>query len=154
VDCRRTDRDQPMFAVPANLRGEEEKEGGGAGKGAQGISADMRESEEGNQTALNRESAGERMLALPHSKACLPAHVAALRVILMTYHVYSPELGYVQGMSDLLSPIYVVYEGDESASFWAFCGWMRMMVIGDNEIPRRSASLTLNLPVTGRQLPS
>ena len=46
----------------------------------------------------------------------------------MTYHVYSPELGYVQGMSDLLSPIYVVYEGDEAASFWAFCGWMRQMV--------------------------
>jgi hypothetical protein len=60
----------------------------------------------------------------------------------MTYHVYSPELGYVQGMSDLLSPIYVVYEGDESASFWAFCGWMRMMVIGDSKFPCRSASLT------------
>jgi hypothetical protein len=46
----------------------------------------------------------------------------------MTYHVYSPALGYVQGMSDLLSPIYVVYDGDESASFWAFSGWMRIMV--------------------------
>ena len=50
----------------------------------------------------------------------------------MTYHVYSPELGYVQGMSDLLSPIYVVYEGDEAASFWAFCGWMRQMVSATN----------------------
>jgi hypothetical protein len=57
-----------------------------------------------------------------------PAHVAALRTILMTYHAYSPDLGYVQGMSDLLSPIYVVYEGDESRSFWVFCGWMKTMV--------------------------
>lgn len=46
----------------------------------------------------------------------------------MTYHQYSPTLGYVQGMSDLLSPIYVVYEADEASSFWAFVGWMKVMV--------------------------
>jgi hypothetical protein len=45
----------------------------------------------------------------------------------MTYHQYSPTLGYVQGMSDLLSPIYVVYEADEASSFWAFVGWMKVM---------------------------
>lgn len=39
-----------MFAVPSNLRGEEEKEGGGAGD------AHGSEAEEGSQTALNRES--------------------------------------------------------------------------------------------------
>lgn len=55
------------------------------------------------------------------------AHTAALRTILMTYHQYSPTLGYVQGMSDLLSPIYVVYEADEASSFWAFVGWMKVM---------------------------
>mgnify|MGYP002718738809 CR=1 FL=1 len=27
----------------------------------------------------------------------MKAHIAALRTILMTYHTYSPELGYVQG---------------------------------------------------------
>ncbi len=31
-------------------------------------------------------------------------------------------------MSDLLSPIYVVFEADEAISFWAFVGWMRQMV--------------------------
>jgi hypothetical protein len=56
-----------------------------------------------------------------------PAHVAALRTILMTYHMYSPNLGYVQGMSDLLSPIYVVFQADEAGSFWAFTGLMKMM---------------------------
>lgn len=60
--------------------------------------------------------------------AIKPAHTAALRTILMTYHQYSPTLGYVQGMSDLLSPIYVVYEADEASSFWAFVGWMKVMV--------------------------
>lgn len=108
VDCRRTDRDQPMFAVPETLKGQEEKEGGGAGQDVEPTTSVFGEAEEGSQTALN-------------------PHVAALRTILMTYHVYSPELGYVQGMSDLLSPIYLVYDGDESESFWAFCGWMKVM---------------------------
>ncbi len=34
-------------------------------------------------------------------------------------------LGYVQGMSDLLSPILVLME-DEVDSFWCFCGLMEM----------------------------
>ncbi len=49
----------------------------------------------------------------------------------MTYHMYSPTLGYVQGMSDLLSPIYVVFQADEAGSFWAFTGLMKMMVSGE-----------------------
>jgi hypothetical protein len=65
-----------MFAVPANLRGEEEKEGGGAGKVAQSISADMRESEEGNQTALNRESCDGCLLL---SRAYIPSPFASSR---------------------------------------------------------------------------
>ncbi|WVR08757.1 hypothetical protein IAU60_005815 [Kwoniella sp. DSM 27419] len=108
VDCRRTDRNQPLFAVPteAARKGEHEKEGGGAG-------AEMRwdgrgEEEEGGMAALN-------------------THIAALRTILMTYHTHSPELGYVQGMSDLLSPIYVVFDGNEADSFWGLVGVMKMM---------------------------
>jgi len=104
VDCRRTDRNQPLFAVPEEFAGDEEKEGGGAGTSNGGLG----ESEPGSQTALN-------------------PHVATLRTILMTYHMYSPNLGYVQGMSDLLSPIYVVFQADEAASFWAFTGLMKMM---------------------------
>lgn len=46
-----------MFAVPSNLRGEEEKEGGGAGD------AHGSEAEEGSQTALNRESESSIMIA-------------------------------------------------------------------------------------------
>lgn len=56
------------------------------------------------------------------------AHIAALRLILMTYHCYSPDLGYVQGMSDLLSPIYVVFDSNEADAFWGLVGIMKMMV--------------------------
>jgi hypothetical protein len=43
-----------MFAVPPTLRGEEEKEGGGAGEEVGGGLAGLVDSEEGSQTALNR----------------------------------------------------------------------------------------------------
>jgi hypothetical protein len=50
-----------------------------------------------------------------------------LKDILCTYNIYNKELGYVQGMSDLLSPIYAVVE-EEELSFWAFVGFMEKMV--------------------------
>lgn len=43
--------------------------------------------------------------------------------ILMTYCMYNFDLGYVQGMSDLLSPILLLME-DEVDTFWCFCGLM------------------------------
>ncbi|ODQ51842.1 RabGAP/TBC [Saitoella complicata NRRL Y-17804] len=53
-------------------------------------------------------------------------HMEACKEILVAYHEYNPTLGYVQGMSDLLSPVYVIL-GDEAASFWAFVGFMERM---------------------------
>jgi TBC1 domain family member 15 len=39
----------------------------------------------------------------------------------------SPQnLGYVQGMSDLLSPLYAVFQ-DDAVAFWCFCAFMRRM---------------------------
>ncbi|GAN03755.1 GTPase-activating protein GYP7 [Mucor ambiguus] len=53
-------------------------------------------------------------------------HLEILKSILCTYNVYNTELGYVQGMSDLLSPLYAII-GEEPLSFWAFAGFMERM---------------------------
>ncbi|PHZ14649.1 RabGAP/TBC [Rhizopus microsporus ATCC 52813] len=53
-------------------------------------------------------------------------HLEILKGILLTYNVYNTTLGYVQGMSDLLSPIYAVM-GEEYLAFWSFVGYMERM---------------------------
>lgn len=50
-----------------------------------------------------------------------------LNDILMTYVMYNFDLGYVQGMSDLLSPILQLIQS-ESESFWCFVGFMNKVV--------------------------
>ncbi|XP_044463087.1 TBC1 domain family member 17-like isoform X2 [Mangifera indica] len=53
-------------------------------------------------------------------------NVNLLRDILLTYSFYNFDLGYCQGMSDLLSPILFVVE-DESESFWLFVALMERL---------------------------
>lgn len=53
-------------------------------------------------------------------------NVMLLRDILLTYSFYNFDLGYCQGMSDLLSPILFVME-DESQSFWCFVSLMERL---------------------------
>ncbi|SPO25814.1 related to GYP7 - GTPase-activating protein for Ypt7p [Ustilago trichophora] len=72
------------------------------------------------------------------------SHIARLGEILLTYGLWESEhpsslqdpasdttttresllAGYVQGMSDLCSPLYIACEGDEVATFWCFVGFM------------------------------
>ncbi|XP_068959416.1 LOW QUALITY PROTEIN: TBC1 domain family member 17 [Petaurus breviceps papuanus] len=49
-----------------------------------------------------------------------------LNDILLTYCMYHFDLGYVQGMSDLLSPILYVIQNEVDA-FWCFCGFMELV---------------------------
>ncbi|XP_020859127.1 TBC1 domain family member 17 isoform X2 [Phascolarctos cinereus] len=49
-----------------------------------------------------------------------------LNDILLTYCMYHFDLGYVQGMSDLLSPILFVTQNEVDA-FWCFCGFMELV---------------------------
>ncbi|XP_046739904.1 TBC1 domain family member 15 isoform X2 [Diprion similis] len=51
------------------------------------------------------------------------AHLVQLYDILMTYVMYNFDLGYVQGMSDLLSPILCLMDSEVDA-FWCFVGFM------------------------------
>lgn len=53
-------------------------------------------------------------------------HLFRMREILLTFNEYNVNLGYVQGMTDLLLPIYVVLQ-DEVLAFWAFTGFMDRM---------------------------
>lgn len=49
-----------------------------------------------------------------------------MKEMLLTYNEYNKELGYVQGMSDLLAPIYAVIQ-DDAIAFWAFQKFMERM---------------------------
>lgn len=53
-------------------------------------------------------------------------NVDLLHNILVTYSFYNFDLGYCQGMSDLLSPILFIME-DESESFWCFVSLMERL---------------------------
>ncbi|KAG6576633.1 hypothetical protein SDJN03_24207, partial [Cucurbita argyrosperma subsp. sororia] len=59
-----------------------------------------------------------------HLESCRIFHAARLVTILEAYALYDPEIGYCQGMSDLLSPIITVITEDHEA-FWCFVGFMR-----------------------------
>lgn len=53
-------------------------------------------------------------------------NLLVLRNILFSYNEFNKNLGYVQGMCDLLSPLYYVLN-DESLTFWAFVRFMERM---------------------------
>ncbi|XP_050237854.1 rab GTPase-activating protein 22-like isoform X2 [Mercurialis annua] len=59
-----------------------------------------------------------------HLEPCRIFHAARLVAILEAYTLYDPEIGYCQGMSDLLSPIIAVMTEDDEA-FWCFVGFMK-----------------------------
>ena len=68
--------------------------------------------------------------------------------MLLTYNEYNRDLGYVQGMSDLLAPIYAVMQ-DDAVAFWGFVGFMERMVC----CPNRPSVVSILHP-TGTELPS
>ncbi|MCJ1321035.1 GTPase activating protein [Xylographa vitiligo] len=53
-------------------------------------------------------------------------HLEQMKDMLLTYNEYNRDLGYVQGMSDLLAPIYAV-EQDDAVAFWGFAKFMDRM---------------------------
>lgn len=55
MDCRRTDRHQPIYAVASSIKrkGEEEKEAGGASASSRTIDSEIKEEEENGQGGMN-----------------------------------------------------------------------------------------------------
>jgi len=105
VDCRRTDRTQPLFAstTPSSEESEDEK-----GMHMRFSTISPQFGDIGAQAPTNE-------------------HIERLGTILLTYNFYEKELGYVQGMSDLCAPIYVVMGADEEMTFWCFVEVMNRM---------------------------
>lgn len=62
----------------------------------------------------------------PFAEAGTNVHMEQLKEMLLTYNEYNKDLGYVQGMSDLLAPIYAVIQ-DDAIAFWAFKEFMGRM---------------------------
>lgn len=64
--------------------------------------------------------------ASPYADVGTNVHMEQLKDMLLTYNEYNQDLGYVQGMSDLLAPLYAVMQ-DDAAAFWAFTKFMERM---------------------------
>lgn len=62
----------------------------------------------------------------PFAESGTNVHLEQMKDMLLTYNEYNRDLGYVQGMSDLLAPIYAV-EQDDAVAFWGFTGFMERM---------------------------
>ncbi|WPH01188.1 RabGAP/TBC [Acrodontium crateriforme] len=62
----------------------------------------------------------------PFAESGTNVHLEQMKDMLLTYNEYNRDLGYVQGMSDLLAPIYAV-EQDDAVAFWGFVGFMERM---------------------------
>jgi hypothetical protein len=62
----------------------------------------------------------------PFAEAGTNVHMEQMKDMLLTYNEYNKELGYVQGMSDLLAPIYAVMQ-DDAVAFWGFVEFMNRM---------------------------
>ncbi|KAK4691649.1 hypothetical protein P7C71_g5392, partial [Lecanoromycetidae sp. Uapishka_2] len=62
----------------------------------------------------------------PFAETGTNVHLEQMKDMLLTYNEYNRDLGYVQGMSDLLAPIYAV-EQDDAVAFWGFVGFMERM---------------------------
>ncbi|KAK2466968.1 hypothetical protein APHAL10511_001226 [Amanita phalloides] len=104
VDCRRTDRNHPLFSISDDA-----------------VDIDV------DKDALKRYTTISPNVADIGAQSPSNEHIDQLATILLTYNFYEKELGYVQGMSDLCAPIYVVMNTDEEMTFWCFVGFMEQM---------------------------
>ncbi|KAK6849660.1 GTPase-activating protein GYP7 [Apiospora arundinis] len=62
----------------------------------------------------------------PFAEVGTNVHLEQMKDMLLTYNEYNKDLGYVQGMSDLLAPIYAVMQ-DDAIAFWGFQHFMDRM---------------------------
>ncbi|KAG8217751.1 hypothetical protein J3R82DRAFT_5912 [Butyriboletus roseoflavus] len=105
VDCRRTDRAHPLFSY-----------------GYEDSSSDPEA-----ERLHRRYSTISPQLADIGAQSPSNEHIDRMGGILLTYNFYDKDLGYVQGMSDLCAPLYVVLDAEEELIFWCFVEVMNRM---------------------------
>ena len=84
----------------------------------------------------------------PFAEVGTNVHLEQMKDMLLTYNEYNKDLGYVQGMSDLLAPIYAVMQ-DDALAFWGFVKFMERMVAS---IEYEGFKVIVNI-LAGTQLP-
>ncbi|KAG5646650.1 hypothetical protein DXG03_002640 [Asterophora parasitica] len=109
VDCRRTDRTQPLFTTPAPI----------PSTSKDGYLDEKKIHQRYSTISPNMSDIGAQSPTNEH----IDRHAG----ILLTYNFYEKDLGYVQGMSDLCAPIYVVMDANEELTFWCFVEVMHRM---------------------------
>ncbi|EME86862.1 uncharacterized protein MYCFIDRAFT_162455 [Pseudocercospora fijiensis CIRAD86] len=62
----------------------------------------------------------------PFAESGTNVHLEQMKDMLLTYNEYNRDLGYVQGMSDLLAPVYAIQQ-DDAVAFWGFVKFMDRM---------------------------
>ncbi|KAF5381100.1 hypothetical protein D9615_003903 [Tricholomella constricta] len=110
VDCRRTDRTQPLFTTPVPATSTSK--------------ANQNTDEKTNHQRYSTISPNMNDIG---AQSPSNEHIDRHAGILLTYNFYEKDLGYVQGMSDLCAPIYVVMDANEELTFWCFVEVMHRM---------------------------
>ncbi|KIJ69240.1 hypothetical protein HYDPIDRAFT_105840 [Hydnomerulius pinastri MD-312] len=105
VDCRRTDRTHPLFSTAYE---------------------DTSSDGDANQTPRRYSTISPQLTDIG-AQSPSNEHIDRMGGILLTYNFYDKELGYVQGMSDLCAPLYVIMEAEEELTFWCFVEVMNRM---------------------------
>ncbi|EOA20380.1 hypothetical protein CARUB_v10000693mg [Capsella rubella] len=77
-----------------------------------------------SENSARRAAASVDLKDYSHLEPSKILHAARLVAVLEAYALHDPEIGYCQGMSDLLSPILSVIPDDYEA-FWCFVGFMK-----------------------------
>ncbi|SMN21353.1 similar to Saccharomyces cerevisiae YDL234C GYP7 GTPase-activating protein for yeast Rab family members including: Ypt7p (most effective), Ypt1p, Ypt31p, and Ypt32p (in vitro) [Maudiozyma saulgeensis] len=89
---------------------------------------DIEQTEDNDNQARNNfdDNDNEDVESIDGHWAIRNPHLIILGDILKTYNIFNTNLGYVQGMTDLLSPIYYIVR-DEVKAFWCFVHFMDRM---------------------------
>lgn len=133
IDCRRTDRGQPYFATPSNpptndtIKPEDDSNMPSTNVHVETVGKilmtyNMWEKELGQPATSSSRHIFHTAPSVPCIIDSQPTWINS------NINVFFPILGYVQGMSDLCAPLYVVFGADEVTTYFAFVKLMEKMV--------------------------